>query len=85
MRKLLNDVGIENKTIRFNNVSDMIKAKDEKVHDSDDQFQNLANSRFTMVDMTEYEQIFSTPNEIRGELPMHRISLLEPVMPEMWP
>jgi len=38
-----------------------------------------------MIDMTEYEQIFSTPNEIKGHIPLHHISLLEPVMPEMWP
>jgi len=38
MRMLLKDIGISNKTIRFNNVSDMIKVKDSKIHDSDDNF-----------------------------------------------
>jgi len=76
MRQLLKDVGISNKTIRFNNVSDLIKIKDQKIHDSDDQFENLQNARFTMVDMTEYEEIFSTPNEIKGDIPLHNISLL---------
>lgn len=84
-RELLKDIGINNKTIQFMNVADLIKIKDEKVHDSDDMFENLKNSRFTMIDMTEYETAHSMPHELSEGLAFHHLSLLEPVMPEMWP
>jgi hypothetical protein len=47
LRDLLKDVGINRETIQFTNMQDLIKMKDEKVHDSDHQLGNLANARFT--------------------------------------
>ena len=35
--------------------------------------------------MTDYEYDFPSLNEIGGQLPIHSFSLLEPMMPEMWP
>ena len=58
LRELLKDIGINNQTIRFSNVADLIKAKEGFVYESDHQFQNLLNARLTMIDMTEYEYNF---------------------------
>ena len=85
LRDLLKDIGVNKQTIRFANVQDLIKKKDSKVNASDGQFENLKNARFTQVDMTDYEYDFPSLNEIGGQLPIHSFSLLEPMMPEMWP
>jgi len=63
LRDLLKDVGINRQTIRFSNVSDMIKTKDNTLMDSDNQWRNFANARFTMIDMTDYEYDFPSLNE----------------------
>ena len=85
LRDLLKDIGINKQTIRFANVQDLIKKKDQKVHASDINYNNIKNSRFTQVDMTDYEYDFPSVNEIGRNLPIHSFSLLEPLMPEMWP
>jgi hypothetical protein len=63
----------------------VIKKKDSRVHGSDINWDNLKNARFTQIDMTDYEYDFPSLNEIGRELPIHSFSLLEPLMPEMWP
>lgn len=84
LRELLKDIGINKQTIRFANVADIMKKKDGRVHESDANYRNLANSRFTLIDMTDYEYNFPSPNEV-GNIPMHSISMLEPYMKEAWP
>jgi hypothetical protein len=47
LRDLLKDIGINKQTIRFANVQDLIKKKDQKVHASDINYDNIKNARFT--------------------------------------
>ena len=63
LRELLNDIGINRQTIRFANVADILKAKDNNVNDSDPQWRVFKSARFTMVDMTDYEYDFPSLNE----------------------
>jgi hypothetical protein len=41
LRELLKDIGINNQTIRFSNVADMVKAQEGYLGESDKQFKNL--------------------------------------------
>ena len=84
LRDLLKDVGINRQTIRFSNVSDMIKTKDNTLMDSDNQWRNFANARFTMIDMTDYEYDFPSLNEGQ-DVQIQNAGMLEPLQPEMWP
>jgi hypothetical protein len=55
------------------------------MNESDTNWRNLVNARFTMVDMTDYEYHFPSVNEI-GTLPMTNISKLLPLKGSMnWP
>jgi hypothetical protein len=47
LRELLKDVGINREVIQFTNMQDLIKMKDNKIHESDHQLENLANARWT--------------------------------------
>jgi len=85
LRDLLKDVGINKQTIQFSNVADLMKTKDKRLNGNDGQFDNLRNARFTQVDMTDYLYDFPSLNELGGHLPINGISLLAPLMPEMWP
>ena len=78
LRELLNDIGVNRQTIRYSNIGDQIKSKDNRMSDSDVNWRNLMNARFTMVDMTDYEYQFPSPNEV-GTLPMSNISQLLPL------
>jgi hypothetical protein len=71
----LKDIGINNQTIRFSNVADIIKAKEGLLFESDMNFKNLMNSRMTMIDMTEYEYNFPSANEV-GNIPLHNTPML---------
>jgi hypothetical protein len=84
LRELLKDIGINKQTIRFANVADLIKKKDDRLHESDVNFRNLTNSRFTLIDMTDYEYNFPSANEV-GDINMHSISMLSSIQPEPWP
>ena len=85
LRELLNDIGVNRQTIRYSNVGDQIKAKDNRMSDSDANWRNLVNARFTMVDMTDYEYQFPSVNEV-GTIPMSNISALLPLKGSMaWP
>jgi hypothetical protein len=86
LRDLLQDIGISNQTIRFSNVADIIKKKeDNKIHETDHNWNTLINSRFTSIDMTEYEYNFPSMNEV-GDIPMDGYNqLTELYMPESWP
>lgn len=84
LRDLLKDIGINRETIRYSNVADVIAAKDDRLFESDIQFKNLVNNRFTMIDMTDYEYTFPSPNEV-GYIPMHDIGRLTAIKPEPFP
>ena len=72
LRELLKDIGISNQTIRYSNVKDIIDAKDDRENVSDANYRNLMNARYTLIDMTDYEDNFPSPNEI-GNIPMSNI------------
>merc|ERR1712166_1031781 len=83
LRELLNDIGINRQTIRYSNVGDQIKSKDLRMSESDANWRNLMNARFTMVDMTDYD--YPSANEI-GTIPMTHISALLPLKSSIkWP
>ena len=85
LRELLNDIGINRQTIRYSNVGDKIKAKDLRFSESDNNWRNLMNARFTMVDMTDYEYQFPSANEV-GTIQMSNISALLPLKTSTkWP
>lgn len=85
LRDLLKDIGINRQTIRFSNVGDILKSREQKIHETDNQWHILTNSRFTSIDMTEYEYNFPSMNEV-GDLPLHSFNLLsEFYMKERWP
>lgn len=81
---MLNDLGINRQTIRFANVSDVIKRKDARMHESDHNFENFTNSRLTLIDMTDYEYNFPAGNEV-GHIPFNRVAHMAPLMPERNP
>ena len=54
-------------TIRFNNVADVLKAKESLLYESDNMWKNVINARFTWYDMTDYETQFASMAEM-GEL-----------------
>ena len=84
LRDLLKDIGLNRETVRYSNVSDLIKAKDERTYESDINFKNLLNARFTMIDMTDYESTFSGFNEMET-LPLSNIGHISILNPEPWP
>lgn len=81
MREMLNDLGINRQTIRFANVSDAVRRKDARIHESDVNYQNFLNSRLTLIDMTDYEYNFPGANEV-GHIPINRIAHMSALMPE---
>lgn len=83
LRELLKDVGINRYSINFHNVAEIIKAKDNKVYESDRNFNTLANSRFLQVDMTDYEDTFPSWNET--DLEFFNLGALGSLAPEKWP
>lgn len=86
LRDLLKDIGINRETLKFYNVSDMVKSNDARMKDSDKLVRdNLNNARFTQVDMTDYEDDFTGFNEISGEMPIEGLSQLSEKLPELWP
>ena len=85
LRDLLKDVGINKDTIRFLNVSDAVKAKDNLVKDNDRNLRQLMNARMTQVDMTDYEDDFTGMGEIPGNMPIMDQNRLDVLMPERWP
>jgi hypothetical protein len=68
LRELLKDIGINKQTIQFSNVADLLAREDKNIFESQANFRNLANARFTMVDMTDYDYNFSGPDEVGGQL-----------------
>lgn len=85
LRELLNDIGINRQTIRYSNIGDQIKSKDLRFNESDANWRNLMNARFTMVDMTDYEYQFPSANEV-GTIPMGNIGALLPMKTSTkWP
>ena len=67
------------------NVADLLKQEDKKLFESQANFRNLANARFTMVDMTDYDYNYSGPDEVGGSLGISNWGLLGPRMKEAWP
>jgi hypothetical protein len=85
LRELLQDIGVNRQTIRFSNVGDLIAQKEAKIHESDHQWRNLKNARFTSIDMSDYEYDYPSLNEV-GEIPLHNYSILTDLyMREKWP
>jgi hypothetical protein len=84
MRDLLKDIGINRETVQYSNVSELVKAKDERKYESDINFKNLLNARYTMIDMTDYEDTFSGFNEMET-LPLSAIGHISILNPEPWP
>ena len=86
MKDLLQDVGISRHNTRYYNVSDTAKwrNRDDQLFESDKQITNLGNSRFTMLDMTDYESDFASYVEI-PELRIEDNGALPPWMIKTWP
>ena len=86
MRDLLNDIGVKNESIPFNNVGDYQKMRDSSyIHQSDHQFQFLMNALFTPLDMTDYEDNFVGFDEIGGPIPIGDLSPFRLLQEEPWP
>lgn len=64
LKDLLHDVGISRHTTRFMNVADLNKVNESWLKEDDKQAKHLANARFTMLDMTDYETDFASWNEL---------------------
>jgi len=66
MKELLRDVGITRHNTRYINSSDMQKMvnPEDQIFEGDKQFKYFANTRFTMLDMTDYETDFASYKEI---------------------
>lgn len=84
LRDLLKDIGINRETIRYTNVADAIEAKDNRVYESDINFKNLINARYTMIDMTEYEHTYPGFNE-NGDIPISNLGYIQMLKPEPFP
>jgi len=65
MKELLLDVGISRGNTRFYNVGDLIKSNDNYLKSEDKMVRTLKNSRFTMLDMTDYETDFASFNDMQ--------------------
>lgn len=65
MKELLKDVGITRHNTNYLNASDMQKLvnPEDRLFETDKQFTNMANARFTMLDMTDYETDFASYQE----------------------
>lgn len=85
MKDLINEVGINTNSVEFFNLAALRKLKAKQLHTSDENFHYLMNAMFTPVDMTDYEDQFVGWNEVPGEVPISRLSWLNPVMPELHP
>jgi len=70
MKDLIRDVGINQDSIEFSNLTEIRKLKDNLVHESDTNMHYLMNSMFTPLDMTDYEENFVGWNELPGSLPI---------------
>lgn len=75
MKELLLDVGISKHMSRFMNVNDMLAINDSYLNQSDKQATTLANTRFSMLDMTDYETDFASFREV-PEFPVHSVGAL---------
>lgn len=53
-----------------------------KSHNSDDNFHYLVNAQFTPLDMTDHEDSFVGWHEVGGEMPINRLSWLNPLKEE---
>lgn len=67
MKEMLLDLGISRHNTRFMNVSDMQKVKENVLFESDKQAQIMANTRFTQLDMTDYETDFASYVELADD------------------
>ena len=86
LRDLLKDIGINRETLKFYNISDVIKDNDKFMKTDDKRLRdNLRNARFTQVDMTDYEDDFTGFNEVMGEMPIEGLNQLTELLPELWP
>ena len=85
LRDLLKDIGINDKTIQYANVADLLKLKDEcRLHESDANYKNLRDARLTVIDMTDYEHNFGAPNEV-GDIPFMNATELNAYKEEQHP
>ena len=82
LKELLKDVGINRQSIHFNNVSDMMKANDNILLDSDKEWKAFTNARYLQLDMTDYEENFPGYNEV-GNIAFNNINNVK--LPEKWP
>jgi len=68
-RRMLNDVGIENKSIHYRTQADKHEAEDSMVYiDAVQQFRQFMNTRWTQVDMSDYEHSYDGFEEYPGEM-----------------
>ena len=67
-RRLLDDVGVTNSSITYTNVNESHEKEDNMANlDAAEMFGSFLNTRFTQVDMTDYEFTFDGPEEHHGE------------------
>jgi len=78
LKELISDVGINKHNSRFMNVADLQKAQEAAngVFPDNKNMKTMANSRFTMLDMTDYESDFASWAEMPGEIQFTGIGAL---------
>lgn len=67
------------------NVGHLVKAKNDRILPSDEQFKNLVQARFNFIDMTDYQYDFSGADERDGAYPMTKLGGMEEFREELWP
>lgn len=64
MKDLLDDLGIKKDSLLISNVAELTEQNENYMQESDPQLWTLLNSRFTTIDMTDYDANFSGYNEL---------------------
>jgi len=83
MKELLLDLGISRHNTEFANVSHYQKMDESWLNEGDRNIMTLGNARFTMLDMTDYEEDFANWSEC-PQFPVQNLGILG-TMVSSWP
>jgi hypothetical protein len=68
MKELLRDIGVNKRQFFGNNIETMTAIEDNNLEEYEDKMNTFINSRFTTIDMTDYEHDYPNWNESTEEI-----------------
>jgi hypothetical protein len=85
LHELLKDIGIFNHNLETFNSTERDEHDDDVIGDDDENIATFMNSRYTMIDMTDYENDFPGYNEVGDDVPIMNPMLAASLNDEMTP